>query len=63
MLEGEFGLLPLETKHASLMDRRTLRALRDFVSERGCCFGQVVDNGSVPRQHEEQIVSVPFCRW
>jgi len=60
VLEGDFGLLPVEIKYAQSADVRSLRSLRDFVTERGCRMGLVIDNGEAPRMLDEKIVDVPF---
>jgi hypothetical protein len=60
VLEGEFGLLPVEIKHTQHVDARSLRALRDFVAERGCRYGIVINNDERPRL-DENLVSLPFA--
>ncbi len=60
VLEGDFGLLPVEIKYTQNVDGRSLRALRDFVSEHGCRMGLVINNDEAPRLYEENIVGVPF---
>lgn len=61
VLEGDFGLLPVEIKHTQHVDARSLRALRDFVSERGCRFGLVINNDERPRLLDENLVAIPFA--
>jgi predicted AAA+ superfamily ATPase len=60
VLEGDFGLIPIEIKHTQTVEASKLRSLRDFVKERGCRLGLVIDNGERPRLLDERIVSVPF---
>ena len=60
VLEGNFGLVPVEVKYGSAVDRRELRPLRDFMSEHGCRLGVVVNNDTVPRLLEERVLGVPF---
>jgi predicted AAA+ superfamily ATPase len=61
VLEGEFGVLPVEIKHTQHVDARSLRALRDFVAERGCRYGIVINNDETPRLLDENLVGLPFA--
>jgi predicted AAA+ superfamily ATPase len=61
VLEGEFDLVPVEIKHTQNVDARSLRALRDFVAERGCCYGIVINNDEKVRRLDENILSIPFA--
>jgi predicted AAA+ superfamily ATPase len=60
VLEGEFGLLPIEIKYTQHVDSRSLRAIRDFVEERDCIYGIVINNDERPRILDEKLVGVPF---
>jgi uncharacterized protein len=60
VLEGDFGLLPVEIKYTQKVDGRSLRGLRDFVAEHGCRMGLVINNDEAPRLYEKNIVGVPF---
>ena len=62
IIDGNFGLLPIEIKYTSTINKRQLRPLRDFVEERGCSFGLVINNDTTPRILEDKIFSVPFDR-
>jgi predicted AAA+ superfamily ATPase len=61
VLEGEFGVVPVEIKHTQHVDARSLRALRDFVAERGCRYGIVINNDERPRLLEENLIGIPFA--
>jgi len=61
VLEGEFGVVPVEIKHTQHVDIRSLRALRDFVAERGCRFGLVINNDEQPRMLDEKLIGIPFA--
>ena len=61
VLEGEFGMLPVEIKHTQHIDARSLRALRDFVAERGCRYGIVINNDEQPRLLDENLIGIPFA--
>ncbi|MFZ4624710.1 MAG: ATP-binding protein [Rhodoferax sp.] len=60
VLEGEFGLIPVEIKHGGRVDVRSLRALRDFVAERGCRYGIVINNDEAVRQLDDKLIGLPF---
>ena len=59
VLEGDFGLIPVEIKHAQAVEPRELRSLKDFVRERGCRMGLVINNDQAPRRYDENIVGLP----
>lgn len=61
VLEGEFGMVPVEIKHTQHVDARSLRALRDFVAERGCRYGIVINNDEQPRLLDENLIGIPFA--
>ena len=61
VLEGEFGLLPVEIKHTQHVDARSLRALRDFVAERGCRYGIVINNDERPRLLDDKLIGIPLA--
>lgn len=60
VLEGEIGLVPIEIKYTQHIDSRSLRAIRDFVEERGCPHGIVLNNDERPRMLDEKLVGVPL---
>ena len=60
VLEGEFGLVPVEIKYQQAVPYQQLRALRDFVAERDCRLGIVINNDEKARQYDEKLVGVPF---
>lgn len=61
VLEGEFGFIPIEIKHTQHVAARALRSLRDFVVERGCRYGIVINNDEHARLLDENIVGIPFA--
>jgi predicted AAA+ superfamily ATPase len=61
VLEGDFGLVPIEIKLTRSVDSRKLRALADFVAERRVPLGIVINNDEAPRRYTERIVGVPFA--
>ncbi|MBW2737427.1 MAG: ATP-binding protein [Deltaproteobacteria bacterium] len=61
ILEGDFGLIPIEVKYAQTVPSRQLWGLKDFVRERKCRFGIVINNNENPRLYDEKIVGIPFA--
>lgn len=60
ILEGEFGLLPIEIKYGQTVSLRDLRGIRDFIKERGCRYGIVVNNDDRIRLYEKNLIGIPF---
>lgn len=60
IIEGDFGLIPIEIKYAQTIDSRRLKSLRNFIDERGCRLGIVINNDRSVRQYDEKIVGIPF---
>lgn len=60
VLEGEFGLLPVEIKHGQTVSPRELRGIRDFVRERGCRYGLVINNAEQVIQYDDRLLGIPF---
>ena len=60
VLEGAFGLMPIEIKYTQSVDTRSLRALTEFVEENGCPFGIVINNDESVRKLTDKIIGVPF---
>lgn len=59
ILEGDFGLLPVEIKFSLQTDRRALRSLSEFIVSHDCPIGLVIGNDDQPRQLDERIVAIP----
>lgn len=60
VLEGNFGRVAVEIKHASAVGGRELRSLRDFVTEQKARLGVVINNDVQARLYEEDLVGLPF---
>ncbi|VAW81895.1 hypothetical protein MNBD_GAMMA13-454 [hydrothermal vent metagenome] len=60
ILEGEFGLLPIEIKYGQKVSSKTLRGMRDFVRERQCPLGIIINNAERVTQYEENLIGIPF---
>lgn len=60
VLEGEFGLLPFEIKYGQSVALCELRGLKDFIEERNCPFGIVINNNDKIIMYDEKIIGIPF---
>ena len=60
IIEGEFGLIPIEIKHAQQPDNR-FRAIRDFVIERNCPLGIIINNDERVRLLDDRLIGVPLA--
>lgn len=61
ILDGDFGLIPIEIKYTQKVSLKQLTGLRDFVEERKCRFGIVINNDENPQRYDEKIVGIPFA--
>lgn len=59
ILEGRFGVLPIEIKHGIQVDRKQLRSLNDFIKEHHCAFGVLINQSDKIIWLTENIVQVP----
>ena len=59
ILQGRFGLLPVEIKASSSTPRNRLRTLEAFVDANGCPFGIIINNGDEIFMLSEKIIQVP----
>lgn len=59
ILEGDFGLIPVEIKYTQSVNPRELRSLRDFIMERDCHFGIVINNDERVRLYDQKIIGIP----
>jgi len=61
VLEGDFGLIPVEIKHSQTIRAQELQTLTHFVADFKCAFGIVINNDERPRLYTEQILGIPFA--
>ncbi len=61
VLEGDFGLIPIEIKYAQSVPSKQLRAMKDFIREQNCRFGIVINNDEAPCMYDEKIAGIPFA--
>jgi hypothetical protein len=60
ILDGEFGLIPIEIKYTQNVTGKDLRSIRDFVRERNCRLGIVITNDEKIRVFDDKIIGIPF---
>jgi len=61
VLDGEFGLIPIEIKYTQTVPSKQLRALKDFIKDQNCPFGLVINNDECPRLYDDQIAGIPLA--
>ena len=61
VLEGDFGLIPIEIKHGQTVRTPELQTLTHFIADSKCAFGLVINNDEKPRFHTDRILGVPFA--
>ena len=59
ILEGTFGLLPIEIKFGTKIDHRSLRTLIEFVDIQKCPIGIVINNSDSIAWLHEKIIRLP----
>ena len=60
VLEGEFGLLPIEIKYKQTVPLRDLKGIRSFIEEYQCPYGIVVSNNDRLGLVDEKLINIPF---
>lgn len=59
ILDGPFGILPIEIKHGSMVPRRNLTTITKFVKDYNLPFGIVVNQGDAVRWLSREIIQIP----
>ena len=59
LIEGSFGLLPIEIKFSSFVERRSLTALNKFITEYSLPFGLVINNSQEIKMVSEKVLQIP----
>lgn len=60
VLDGTFGRVAVEIRHASVVDARDLRNLREFVAGHKARVGVVVNTDVAVRQCDDKLIGLPF---
>jgi len=61
VLEGEFGILPIEVKYANKISRSELKSITGFIDEYKCPLGIIVSNAERPSMITEKLIELPFA--
>ena len=61
VLEGDFGLLPIEIKFSSFIEKRSLIALHQFLKEYSLPMGIVINNSREVKMLSEKVIQIPAC--
>jgi len=61
VLEGDFGMIPVEIKLTSSVETNSLRSLATFIREYRCRLGVVINNDEQPRIYDRNLVGIPFA--
>ena len=61
VLEGDFGILPIEIKYTQKITGRQLQGMSNFLADFNCPLGIVINNDLRPRQYTDNIIGIPFC--
>ena len=59
VIEGDFGLIPIEIKSGSFTKSEQLITLKNFIKEHKCPYGLVINMGEEVKQLTESIYQVP----
>ncbi len=59
VLEGDFGIVPIEIKLGTLTEPKSLRAISDFIKEHRCPYGIVINNSDEIAQLLPNIYQIP----
>lgn len=59
VIEGDFGIVPVEIKLSSSIPPRSLTGLKQFVADNNCRYGLVINRGKRIERLSETLVQVP----
>lgn len=59
ILEGSFGILPIEIKYGVKINKRSLSSLKQFVEKNNLPFGIVINNADEIKLISENIIQIP----
>jgi len=59
ILQGKFGLIPIEIKSGSYTENKQLKTLTKFIEENNCPFGLVINNGDEVFKMTDKIYQLP----
>ena len=59
ILEGPFGILPIEIKYGYQVSRHQLRALSDFINKNKLSFGILINQSEKIEWLTDKIIKIP----
>jgi len=59
IVEGDFGVIPIEVKLGSSIKRQSLYALENFMSDMKCNYAMVINRGKRVELLSERIIQIP----
>jgi predicted AAA+ superfamily ATPase len=59
IIEGDFGMVPVEVKLNSIVDARSLTGLNNFISDMQVDYGIVINRGKRVEQLSDKIIQIP----
>lgn len=59
IIEGSFGVLPVEIKLSSSIKRQSLRSLKNFISDTNCPYGILINRGQRIERLTDRIIQIP----
>lgn len=59
ILNGDFGILPIEIKYGIKIEKKRLNSLRKFITDNNIPFGIVINNSDKVIMPEERIIQIP----
>jgi uncharacterized protein len=60
VVEGPFGIVPIEIKLSSLVNRSSLRGLEGFLADTGAPYGILINRGKKVELLTDKIIQIPF---
>jgi predicted AAA+ superfamily ATPase len=60
VLDGEFGLLPVEIKYKQTVTLRELKGIRGFIKDYQCAYGIVISNNERLGLIDDKLINIPF---
>jgi len=59
ILDGRFGIIPIEIKLGSTINQRMLKSMKNFIKEMSCDFGILINNAARIEQVADKIIQIP----
>ncbi len=59
IVEGAFGVIPIEIKLGSVIKKQALRGLENFIADMQCSYGIIVNRGKRVEMLTDNIVQIP----